>query len=261
MVQLLRDRRDEVGLAAHPAWLAAGRFFFRFRDAVFPLIFLGIVLASRARWPGGSRSLDVALNACGIAVALAGQLLRALVIGLAYIRRGGKDRQVYADELVQEGIFAHSRNPLYLGNLLGLIGLLMVHNSWAGYLAGVPFFVLAYWAIVSAEEDYLARRFGAVYREYCRRVPRFFPALEGLGATVSGMQFEWRRLLRKEYGTTFTGLTAILVLLLWDELQVLGAAAALRLLPLALAVWIPLVVAYLVVFTLKKKGALGAYSS
>jgi protein-S-isoprenylcysteine O-methyltransferase Ste14 len=257
MVQLLRDRRDEVGFGAHPAVLAAGRFFFRFRDAAFPLVFLGIILASRAHWPRNSRSLDLALNGVGIAVALSGQLLRALVIGLAYIRRGGKDRRVYADELVQDGIFAHSRNPLYLGNLLGLLGLLIIHNSWAGYLVGVPFFVFAYWAIVCAEEEYLANRFGEEFAAYCRKVPRFIPSFKGLSATVTGMQFDWRRLLRKEYGTTFSGLTAIFVLLLWDELQVLGAASARRHLPLALAIWLPLVAAYLVAFTLKKRGALG----
>lgn len=43
----------------------------------------------------------------GVALALTGQLLRALVIGFAYVRRGGKDRQIYAESLQQEGLFAH----------------------------------------------------------------------------------------------------------------------------------------------------------
>src|SRR5262245_55356451 len=98
----------EVPAAPRPGWLAVGRFFFRWRDAVFPLVFLALVISTRARWPLEDRRLEILTNVLGIAVALAGQLLRALVIGLAYIRRGGRNRQVSADELVCEGIFAHS---------------------------------------------------------------------------------------------------------------------------------------------------------
>ncbi len=243
--------------SAHPWWLAAGRFFFRWRDAVFPLFFLAIVVTTRARWPLQNRVYEILTNVLGIAVALAGQVLRALVIGLAYIRRGGRNRQVSADELVQQGIFAHSRNPLYLGNLLGLIGLLIIHSSPAGYLVGLPFYLLAYGSIVCAEEEYLAHRFGEEYLRYCREVPRFLPRLTGLRATLTGMRFDWLRLLRKEYGTTFTGLTGILALLLWDEYQVLGTAGVKPAIPGALALWLPLVAAYLAVLYLKKKGALG----
>jgi protein-S-isoprenylcysteine O-methyltransferase Ste14 len=242
---------------AHPWWLAAGRFLFRWRDALFPLVFLALVGSTRARWPLGSRAHEILTNAVGIAIALAGQTWRALVIGLAYIRRGGRNRQVSADELVCDGIFAHSRNPLYLGNLLGLIGLLVVHNSPAGYLIGLPFYLLAYLAIVGAEEEYLARRFGEEYQRYCRKVPRFLPRLDGWRATLAGMRFDWLRLLRKEYGTTFSGLTTVLGLLLWDRYQVLGAAAARRAVPAALMLWLPLAVAYTALLILKKLGALG----
>ncbi|HEV8580977.1 MAG TPA: methyltransferase [Thermoanaerobaculia bacterium] len=237
-------------------WLAAGRFFFRYRDICFPLVFLAIALGTRARWPLQSRACEMLTNAAGVAVALAGQVLRALVIGLAYIRRGGRNRRMHADDLVREGVFAHSRNPLYLGNLLGLFGLLLIHNSLPGYWVGLPFYLLAYGAIVAAEEDYLARRFGEEYLSYRRQVPRFLPRLTGLRATLTGMRFDWPRLLRKEYGTTFAGATAILALLLWDRYQLFGAVGA-RALSRALALWLPLLLAYLTVRTLKKKGCLG----
>lgn len=242
---------------AHPTWLALGRFFFRHRNAVFPLVFLALVVASPARWPFHDRRWELATNVLGIAVALLGQLLRAVVIGLAYIRRGGKDRRVYAEDLVQEGIFAHCRNPLYVGNLLGLIGLLVIHNSWAGYLLGLPFFLLAYWAIVCAEEDYLRTRFGEQYRLYCQRVQRLVPSLAGLRTTLGSMKFDWRRLLRKEYGTTFSGITGILLLLIWDDVQIFGPNSVTRALSWFLPVWISLAGLYLLVRFLKKKGTLG----
>ena len=67
---------------------------------------------------GGDWRLDRRLDAAGFVVASIGQLLRVAVIGFAYITRGGRNRRIVADSLVQAGIFAHSRNPLYLGNLL-----------------------------------------------------------------------------------------------------------------------------------------------
>jgi protein-S-isoprenylcysteine O-methyltransferase Ste14 len=237
--------------------LPAGNFFFRYRDFLFPAVFLAVVLLSRPGLPFGPPWLDRALDAAGIALALAGQLLRALVIGLAYIRRGGLNKQVYAESLVTEGFFAHSRNPLYLGNFMALVGFCLIHNSLAGYLVAIPFFAFAYLAIVAAEEDYLGRRFGAEFDAYCRRVPRFLPRLAGLGETMAGMRFDFRRLVRKEYGSTFAGSTCILALLLWDEYARSGAGAARHLLPVVLAIWAPLVAGYLTARYLKKSGALG----
>ncbi len=116
------------------------------------------------------------MDAIGILVSLLGQSLRVLVIGLVYITRGGQNRQVWANALVDTGMFAHSRNPLYLANLLLFLGLAIVHNGWAMYLIVVPFFVFAYVCIVAAEEQYLYGRFGepmpttvAACRDGCRR--------------------------------------------------------------------------------------------
>ena len=235
----------------------AGRFFFKFRDLLFPLVFFGLALASYPRLFLGSERWDRALDALGIAVALSGQLLRAAVIGLAYIKRGGKDKQIFAQTLVQEGFFAHSRNPLYLGNFLALVGFCLIHNSPLCYLVGVPFFAFAYLSIVVAEEEYLRRSFGPAYEEYCQRVPRFLISLRGLGATLGSMAFDWKRLVRKEYGSTFAGASCILALLVWDAYARRGPGAAQRTLAAVLWVWVPLTLAYLIARYLKKTGALG----
>ena len=81
------------------------------------------------------------MDAAGALVSLSGQALRVLVIGLVYITRGGQNRQVWANALVDTGMFAHSRNPLYVANLLLFLGLAIVHNGWAMYLIVLPFFV------------------------------------------------------------------------------------------------------------------------
>jgi len=238
-------------------WVAVGNQVFRLRDGLLPAVFCVLIVTTHATWPGGSRSWDRVLNLLGFELALAGQALRAIVIGLAYIRRGGKDRRVHADDLVIDGIFAHCRNPLYVGNLLALTGLLVIHNAAVAYLIGIPFFALAYWSIVAAEEDFLVRRFGDAYRDYCRRVPRFTFSTRGLGSPLAAFDFDWPRLLRKEYGATFAGATAVLATLAWDQFQILGKPGLYASLPWMLTVWLQLVAAYLVVRRLKKSGRLG----
>jgi len=235
--------------------VAIGNFLFRYRNAVFPLVFMAIVFLDRPRYPLGSGTLDRALDVAGIALAVAGQALRALVIGLAYIRRGGKEGKVHADDLVQEGIFAHSRNPLYVGNALVFLGLFVVLNSWLGYLLGVPAMFVAYLSLVRAEEEFLAAKFGESYREYCRRVPRFLPKLAGLRGTVAGMQFDWARVVRKEYGSTWTWITVVIGLLFWERFSVEGPGSVRT--TGYVAAWVAVTVLYGVARFLKKTKRLG----
>jgi protein-S-isoprenylcysteine O-methyltransferase Ste14 len=202
--------------------IRAGKFFFKYRDIIAPLVFLVLVVETNPRLAFGTARGDLLLDAVGIALVLLAQALRAAVIGYAYIIRGGINKQVYASTLVQTGFFAHSRNPLYLGNLLGIFGLLIIHNSPWAYAIGIPFSLFLYPTIVMAEEDFLAQKFGAEYTRYCQRVPRFIPNLIGLRETVKGMPFNWRLVIKKEYGTTFTGGTMILLLLAWESLRNFG---------------------------------------
>jgi protein-S-isoprenylcysteine O-methyltransferase Ste14 len=247
-MQATSDRARPSGL------IRAGQFFFKFRDLLFPLVFLPLALCTPPKVLLGDPLVDLVL---GAAVVCAGQGLRALVIGLAYIRRGGKNRQIYAADLVQTGLFAHSRNPLYLGNLLIIAGLVLIHGGAWMYLVVLPFFVFVYVAIVAAEERYLAGHFGETYAEYCRRVPRFVPRLRGLRSTVRGMGFDWKRLVRKEYGTIFSSLTAVLLLVFWEYAYVHGFEASREVLQLLALVWIPCILAYLTARVLKKRGTLG----
>jgi protein-S-isoprenylcysteine O-methyltransferase Ste14 len=195
-----------------------GNFVFRYRDALFPAVLLALFLGFRPQYPRGSERLDNLLDIAGIAVALSGQLLRVWVIGYAYIIRGGQNRQVYAKDLVTDGFFAHSRNPLYLGNLLVLLGLFLIyHNPWV-YALGGTFFLISYAAIVAAEEAYLREKFGPGYDAYTRAVPRWLPRIRGLRQSMEGTRFNWRRVVLKEYTSTFTWMAGAVVLLAADTL-------------------------------------------
>ena len=186
-----------------------GNVLFHYRNALFPLVYALLVLKSRPLL--ASYGLAAIL---GFLVALTGQLLRAVTIGLEYIKRGGLNRQVYAEKLVQGGLFAHCRNPLYVGNFLILLGVGIASNSVVFLSVGVPFFLFAYWAIIAAEESYLRNKFGQDFDDYCTRVNRLLPNLSGLTQTLSGMRFNWHRLIRKEYGSTYIWLAGIILVTL-----------------------------------------------
>lgn len=203
-------------MPANPRWLVAlGNFFFKARDGLFPVVLVGLLVLTTPAIPRGDVRLAHGIDVLGVLIALAGQALRVAVIGYRYIVRGGKNRQVYAEGLVTSGYFSLSRNPLYVGNLLILAGLFVIWNAPVMYVIGVPFFLLGYRAIVAAEEDYLGRQYGADYAAYCTRTPRWWPRLGGVKAATEGMEFNWRRVVLKEYGSAAYWVAGACVLLLF----------------------------------------------
>ncbi|HET7036153.1 MAG TPA: isoprenylcysteine carboxylmethyltransferase family protein [Thermomicrobiaceae bacterium] len=75
--------------------------------------------------------------------------------------------------LVTSGPFRYSRNPLYLGMTAIYLGITALANSlWPLLLLPAVQRVMNE-QIVPGEESYLARRFGAEYAEYRRRVRRW----------------------------------------------------------------------------------------
>jgi len=205
-----------------PWVIAYGNWLFKYRNTVFPLVMLVLFLGFRPVLWRGSLAQDMWLDALGLAVAFAGQGLRAAVIGYAYIKRGGVNKRIHADQLVTQGLFAHARNPLYDGNLLILAGLFIIHNHPAVYILGSAYFVTAYVAIVAAEEKFLLSKFGDAYDEYCHRVPRWWPNLHGLRHTMSEMEFNWRRVVLKDYASTYTWMMTALIIFAYEGMAPTG---------------------------------------
>src|SRR5262249_33465401 len=163
-----------------------GQFLFVARNYLFPFTLLTLTLTTRPEFFWESEQLDYWMDALGIVVALVGQGCRILAVGYAEnIRRRGRQKQVAAAPLIPHGIFAHTRNPLYLGNLLIIMGLGLIANNRWWYLFVLPGFIGVYWAIVLAEESFLAKKFGQKYTDYCQTVNRFVPTLAGLRRSLA----------------------------------------------------------------------------
>ncbi len=74
--------------------------------------------------------------------------------------------------LVQHGLFAVSRNPIFLGMLVMLVGMLLILPTAATLTVSALGFVLIH-VQVRLEEDFLAKKYGEDYRKYQMSVRRW----------------------------------------------------------------------------------------
>jgi protein-S-isoprenylcysteine O-methyltransferase Ste14 len=75
--------------------------------------------------------------------------------------------------LITEGIFRISRNPMYLGFVLILIGIAVLARSLSPYLIVLAFAILIDRVYITVEERMLAAKFGAEWERYRRRTRRW----------------------------------------------------------------------------------------
>lgn len=75
--------------------------------------------------------------------------------------------------IVTTGIYARTRNPMYLGMLLAIVAWGIYLSNPIGALGPVVFFVWMNRFQIAPEERVLAKRFGAPYQDYLRTVRRW----------------------------------------------------------------------------------------
>ncbi len=77
------------------------------------------------------------------------------------------------DRLLAYGPFAISRNPIYLGATIAVIGLAGALNSLWLLLAAFAAAGLTSVLAIRREEAQMALRFGPIWQAYCARTPRW----------------------------------------------------------------------------------------
>jgi protein-S-isoprenylcysteine O-methyltransferase Ste14 len=186
---------------------------------VFGFAFVAALLATGSVWQG--TWVGRVMFLAGIVLAAVGMVGRiwCLVYSSGY----------KSSELVTQGPYSVSRNPLYFFSFVGLIGIGLATETVTLTLFLVAFFALVYPAVIAGEEEFLRGKFGDAYAEYCRRVPRFFPArrlfVEPESYTVQP------RTLRRSLGGViwFIGLPVVIQLLVM--LRTVGIIGSVALLP------------------------------
>jgi protein-S-isoprenylcysteine O-methyltransferase Ste14 len=110
----------------------------------------------------------------GAVIALAGLVTTSA--GRRALIRGGTNvnPSLPTTRLVTDGVFGHTRNPLYVGISVALCGIALIFDLDWVLLLIVPSSVFLHFAVVRREERYLEQKFGDAYRRYKTRVPRYF---------------------------------------------------------------------------------------
>ncbi len=178
-----------------------GKILFRARSYTpIPFIVLAILFSN-----AGPISTIV-----GLTLIIAGEFIRIWSVGYAGARTRATSLGA-ARDLVTAGPYAHTRNPIYIGNILIAFGFSVMSNIRFLMLLSAIWFPLQYWLIVRAEEEYLLKEFGWRYERYTQNVPRFlFRATPYLYR--SNHDFSLRRALRSER-QTLIGIILLIVLI------------------------------------------------
>lgn len=124
---------------------------------------MGFVVAGVYLWRAHPSSLSLLLS---LLLVLPGLWLRGYAAG--YVRKNA--------ELTTSGPYAHTRNPLYLGSLLILLGFGAATESWWLVTVLAIVFLCIYLPTIQGEEEYLRAHF-AKFDEYAANVPRLLPRI------------------------------------------------------------------------------------
>ncbi len=142
-----------------------------------PLVFLGFLLLGIAlRFANAPAPFPVARSfslAAGILLFLAGVGL--ILWAHRFFARTGQDPKPWkpSPELLLEGPYRFTRNPMYLGMTSIQLGLgLALDNLWIAVLAAASL-VTVHIIAVLPEERYLTEKFGDSYRAYLAKVRRY----------------------------------------------------------------------------------------
>ena len=139
------------------------------------LLLLGAALWTLDQWLPGLRFTGALLKPLAVVLLALGLLLFA-VAAWAFVRHNtsiNPMRPGGASNLITSGIYALSRNPIYLADLL----LLAAYAAWLGSLLG-PLVMAAFVGYINRfqitpEEHALRALFGHRYIDYCSRVRRW----------------------------------------------------------------------------------------
>ena len=118
-------------------------------------------------------SAPVILRYIGLAITFVGFLLGMAALIEFRKARTTLDPHGSAKQVVTSGIYRFTRNPIYLGFLLMVIGLPLNSGLYWGFVLA-PFYVfMMNRLIIQHEEAYLEKKFGKTYTSYTSRVRRW----------------------------------------------------------------------------------------
>jgi protein-S-isoprenylcysteine O-methyltransferase Ste14 len=178
----------------------SGNKLFRYRGQIPVILFvLAIPVIYFTDTSGLTEQTKTILTWFAIFLSVLGFWIRSVAIATTPAGTSGrntKEGQV-AESLNTTGIYSMIRHPLYLGNYLMWIGIvLFTYNFWFVIVVSLLYW-LYYERIMFAEERFLERKFGDDYMDWANQTPSFLPGFSKYKKNV--IPFSTKTVLRREY--------------------------------------------------------------
>ncbi len=109
----------------------------------------------------------------GVAIGIAGFILMMWSWGLFKRQRLAICLPEKTSHITKGGPYRFSRNPMYLGMVLMMLGLALYEGTVPFYLSAIGYFVILRFVFIPYEEDKLAKAFGDEFAHYTSRVRRW----------------------------------------------------------------------------------------
>ncbi len=176
-----------------------GNWLFRHRGQLPVVLFLLAIPAIFFHdYSTMSHQWKVVIDLVAFLFAILGFLVRSYTIGTTPLGTSGRNtEEQVAEQLNTSGIYSLVRHPLYLGNYLMWIGIVLFTQNIEFTIIISLMYWLYYERIMFAEERFLERKFGNSYLDWSRKVPAFFPAFSKF--KKSTISFSLKSVLRREY--------------------------------------------------------------
>jgi len=131
-----------------------------------------------------------------------GLFIRCLAIGCTPKGTSGRNtnRQI-AKVLNITGMYSIVRHPLYLGNFIIFLGMILFVQVWWLVLIAVLAFWLYYERIIFAEESFLQEKYGVLFLKWAEKTPVFLPKFRNWQKPA--LHFSFKNVLKREYTAFF----------------------------------------------------------
>lgn len=136
------------------------------------LVALAVGLWAEWYWPW-ALDLERAGQAVGGGLVIAGGVL--IRLAMTWFKRAETTVNPYgsSSSVVSDGPFGFSRNPIYVGMTVALVGFSGVFDTAWVALSLLVVLPVMHWGVIVREEAYLERKFGDDYRTYKATVRRW----------------------------------------------------------------------------------------
>ena len=180
----------------------SGNFLFRKRSYMPLILYVFATIAILADRQDILYHPDWIWSAGCMAISLAGLAVRIMVVGTVPGGTSGRNTKgQLANTLNTKGIYSVVRHPLYLGNFLMWIGLIIYTGNIWFIIATFLLYWIYYERIMFAEEAFLEDKFGQTFRDWAAQTPAIIPSPAKWQSPE--LSFSVKKVIRREYRGLF----------------------------------------------------------